>query len=317
MSALTRRRWIAGGLFLAIAVASVLSGALISQFFDDSDRQFAAATDRPAQAPMPSGFAGQFEAGLSALRDGRAHAAAQAFEAARQVDPHVPEVYVNLGFAYLEMGQAAAGKAAFEEALKLRPTQANAYYGLAECYEALQDLELAIGAMRSYAHLADREAPFQRRAQAAIWEWEAAVNQRRQRALAKEAEGARVETAKEILAAFSGRYVLLNIWATWCAPCREELPSLQRLADRVDKESVEVAALSLDQDADFAAEYLRELGIRFPSFFAQETESVRQSLEVGALPLTILYSPTGQPLHRIVGIRDWDDPTALSGLLPK
>lgn len=88
--------------------------------------------------------------------------------------PRLPEAHVNLGFARLGLQQPGAARMAFETALGLEPGQANAYYGLAMAHEALGDVDLALGAMRTYLHLArDEDAAHLRRARAAVWEWEA------------------------------------------------------------------------------------------------------------------------------------------------
>jgi thiol-disulfide isomerase/thioredoxin len=129
---------------------------------------------KPAPAPQgePAGFRAAFAAGIAHLRQGDAHSAVQAFETARRANPHAPEVYVNLGFAYLELNQPAASRAAFETASTIAPGQVNAYFGLAEALDALGDGEGAMGAMRTYLHLAPGDDPFRRRAMSALWEWE-------------------------------------------------------------------------------------------------------------------------------------------------
>lgn len=97
-----------------------------------------------------------------------------------ELSPMLPEAHANLGFALLGLQQAAAAREAFERAIALRPAQANAYYGLALAQESLGDLELALGAMRSYLQLGQRESEdHQRRARAALWEWEAQLAERR------------------------------------------------------------------------------------------------------------------------------------------
>ncbi len=97
-----------------------------------------------------------------------------------ELSPALPEAHANLGFALLGLQQPEAARVAFERAILLRPQQANAYYGLALAQEALGDLELALGAMRSYLHLGQRESDeHQRRARAALWEWEAQLAARR------------------------------------------------------------------------------------------------------------------------------------------
>lgn len=97
-----------------------------------------------------------------------------------ELSPALPEAHANLGFALLGLRQPDAARDAFERAIALRPAQANAYYGLALAQEALGDLELALGAMRSYLHLGQRESEdHQRRARAALWEWEVQLAARR------------------------------------------------------------------------------------------------------------------------------------------
>lgn len=97
-----------------------------------------------------------------------------------ELSPALPEAHANLGFALLGLQQPEAARVAFERAIALRPAQANAYYGLALAQESLGDLELALGAMRSYLHLGRSESDeHQRRARAALWEWEAQLAARR------------------------------------------------------------------------------------------------------------------------------------------
>jgi tetratricopeptide (TPR) repeat protein len=98
-----------------------------------------------------------------------------------EMSPSLPEAHTNLGFALLGLQQPGAAREAFERAIALRPAQANAYYGLALAQEALGDLELALGAMRSYLHLGQREGEdHQRRARAALWEWETQLAKHRE-----------------------------------------------------------------------------------------------------------------------------------------
>lgn len=97
-----------------------------------------------------------------------------------ELSPALPEAHANLGFALLGLQQPEAARVAFERAIALRPAQANAYYGLALAQESLGDLELALGAMRSYLHLGRSESEdHQRRARAALWEWQAQLAERR------------------------------------------------------------------------------------------------------------------------------------------
>jgi len=89
-----------------------------------------------------------------------------------QIQPDMPEVYVNMGYAYLGLKNFPSAQGAFSKAIDLKPDQANAYYGLAISFEGNNDLEPALGAMRSFIHLSDPNGKYVAKARSAIWEWE-------------------------------------------------------------------------------------------------------------------------------------------------
>lgn len=112
---------------------------------------------------------------------------------------------------------------------------------------------------------------------------------------------------------YRGQFVLLNIWATWCAPCREELPTLSRLQTALDDVPFQVIALSTDTGRLIAVQRLyRELGLDETGIFIDDTGSAMRSLTVFALPTTILLNPDGQEIGRFVGPAVWDSPAAQS-----
>jgi tetratricopeptide (TPR) repeat protein len=114
----------------------------------------------------------RFKQGVVMLHAKQYEHALTAFHRVLALDPAMPEAHVNAGFALLGMNDAAAARAFFEGAIALRKEQLNAYYGLAVASERLGDLAAARGAMRTYAHLAPKDDPFRRKAEAALWEWE-------------------------------------------------------------------------------------------------------------------------------------------------
>ncbi len=89
------------------------------------------------------------------------------------VNSTMPEAHANLGFSYFEIGEYKQAMMSFQRAMDLNPYQTNAYYGLAICYEKLGDLRAASGSMQSYIHLSKKDDPFVRKAQSALWEWQA------------------------------------------------------------------------------------------------------------------------------------------------
>jgi Flp pilus assembly protein TadD len=126
----------------------------------------------PRTASNPE-IAERFSQGVVMLHAKQYEHALTAFHRVLALDPAMPEAHVNAGFALLGMGKPAAARDFFASALELRARQLNAYYGLAVAYERLGDLPAARGAMRTYAHLAPHDDPFRRKAEAALWEWQA------------------------------------------------------------------------------------------------------------------------------------------------
>jgi predicted Zn-dependent protease len=114
----------------------------------------------------------RFTQGVIMLHAKQYEHALTAFHRVLALDPAMPEAHVNAGFALLGMREPAAARRFFEGAIALRKDQLNAYYGLAVASEQLGDLPAARGAMRTYAHLAPKDDPFRRKAEAALWEWQ-------------------------------------------------------------------------------------------------------------------------------------------------
>lgn len=113
----------------------------------------------------------RFRQGTVMLHARRYEHALTAFHRVLELDPALPEAHVNAGFALVGLRDYAKARAFFASAIDLRPKQANAYYGLAVALEGLGDTPGARGAMRTYLHLAPRDDPYRRRAEAALWEW--------------------------------------------------------------------------------------------------------------------------------------------------
>lgn len=113
-----------------------------------------------------------FKEGVGFLQQGRTHEAIIVFEAANQLKPQMPEVPVNLGFAYLARGKHEIARRHFEAALELKPDQVNAYYGLGMALQQAGDVDAALGALRTFLHFEKETSPFWRKAAAAVWEME-------------------------------------------------------------------------------------------------------------------------------------------------
>jgi thiol-disulfide isomerase/thioredoxin len=110
--------------------------------------------------------------------------------------------------------------------------------------------------------------------------------------------------------AFQGKVLVLNVWATWCPPCRKEMPSLQRLSQTLDPKRFAVIGLSTDQDALLATEFLAQGGVTFSNFFDPNGKMSKQ-LGLKVYPETFLIAPDGTLARRVTGLQDWSSPEML------
>ena len=105
-----------------------------------------------------------------------------------------------------------------------------------------------------------------------------------------------------------GKLLMINVWATWCASCRHEMPSLQRLVDTLGHDKLELVGLSVDHDEHVVREYLIEQKIHFPSYLDRQFASVNGVLGVRVFPSTFFLAPDGTLLKVIESWREWDKP---------
>lgn len=111
---------------------------------------------------------------------------------------------------------------------------------------------------------------------------------------------------------YRGKVVVLNIWATWCEPCRRELPSLQALSDQLDSQRFAVLGLAVDDDDHLVREYLIDKNIRFTNYIDPKRHIATDALGISLFPYTVLIGRDGTLLRRVPGARHWDHPDALS-----
>jgi len=115
--------------------------------------------------------------------------------------------------------------------------------------------------------------------------------------------------APRSLADFRGRVVLLNLWATWCAPCRQEMPALDRLQKALGGPGFEVLALSLDRGGLAAVNgFFKELDVRSLQPYVDQNGDALAKLGSMGIPLTMLIDRDGRELWRVLGVREWDQP---------
>jgi len=117
------------------------------------------------------------------------------------------------------------------------------------------------------------------------------------------------------LADFRGRYVLLNVWATWCAPCREEMPALARLQAKLGGPQFEVLALSIDSGgAQAVKQFFAEVGVEGLAIYVDRSLQVYSALRVLGVPTTVLLDREGREIARHVGPAEWDGPQAVQSI---
>lgn len=119
------------------------------------------------------------------------------------------------------------------------------------------------------------------------------------------------------LADFKGRAVLVNLWATWCVPCREEMPALDKLQAQFGGGKFEVVAINVDtRNPEKPRTWLHENGIRNLAYYADPTGKVLQVLQrsghVVGLPTTLLVDATGCEIALLKGPAEWSSPDALA-----
>lgn len=113
------------------------------------------------------------------------------------------------------------------------------------------------------------------------------------------------------LSSFKGKTILLNVWATWCAPCREEMPALNRLQQALGGEKFEVVALSLDRSgAEASKKFLDDVGASALRLYTDATAKQGLTLKLVGMPTTILIDKDGLELGRLAGPAEWDSEEA-------
>ena len=117
------------------------------------------------------------------------------------------------------------------------------------------------------------------------------------------------------LADYRGKVVLLNIWATWCAPCREEMPALDRLQAQVGGPAFQVLAVSVDQQGPaIARRFLAEIGVKSLDFYIDRSARAAFRLNAPGLPVTLLIDREGREVGRKLGAAEWDSPEVVADL---
>jgi len=111
------------------------------------------------------------------------------------------------------------------------------------------------------------------------------------------------------LAAYRGQVVLVNIWATWCEPCRIEMPALQRLYDSLQAEGLKIAAVSVDVAAsDSVLSFARHMGMTF-DILQDRSRAIERIYQTTGVPESFVLNRDGRIVKKVIGAHTWDSPT--------
>jgi len=111
------------------------------------------------------------------------------------------------------------------------------------------------------------------------------------------------------LSDFRGKALIINVWASWCGPCRQEMASLERLAWQETSESFVVIGISTDDSAALARQLLRQTNATISHFIDSKLQ-LETMLGASRLPLTVLVNANGQIVDKVYGAQQWDGPEA-------
>jgi len=122
-----------------------------------------------------------------------------------------------------------------------------------------------------------------------------------------------VDGKKHRLADYRGKVVMLNFWATWCPPCRYEMPSMGRAHNKLKNDNVVILAVDVGEDEDTIFSFTASYDLPFTILLDEKGKTIKL-YPVTGLPTTYLIDTRGYATHRIVGSREWDSPAILEQL---
>ncbi len=113
------------------------------------------------------------------------------------------------------------------------------------------------------------------------------------------------------LSDYRGQVLIINFWATWCPPCREEMPSMQRAWEQLVKEGILMFGIDVGESEDTIFQFTANYPVEFPLLMDLDSTVINQWPVVG-LPTTFVVDPKGRIIYRAIGGREWDDPALLA-----
>ena len=112
---------------------------------------------------------------------------------------------------------------------------------------------------------------------------------------------------------YKGKPLIINVWASWCGPCRAEMGSLERLARRYGGKQFNVIGISTDDDGNAAASFIKQSKLTFENYLDSKV-LLENMLGANAIPLTVLVDAHGRVLAKVPGAREWDAPETVAAI---
>lgn len=112
---------------------------------------------------------------------------------------------------------------------------------------------------------------------------------------------------------FKGKPLIINVWASWCGPCRAEMGSLERLARRYGGKQFNVIGISTDDDGNAAAAFIKQSRVTFENYLDSKV-FLENMLGANTIPLTVFVDARGRVLGKVRGVREWDSPEVIEAI---
>jgi len=123
-----------------------------------------------------------------------------------------------------------------------------------------------------------------------------------------------LDNKKHTLAHFIGKPLIVNFWATWCGPCRAEIPSFNRAWDKIKDKGVNMVGINIGEDPNAVFNFMREYPINFRVLLDQESDQLA-NWQAQGLPTTYILNYKGEVVYQAIGEREWDNKELLTKVL--
>ncbi len=116
------------------------------------------------------------------------------------------------------------------------------------------------------------------------------------------------------LSDYRGRVVIVNFWASWCPPCRAELPSMEQAYQTLKQQGVVMLAINVGEDAETIFNFTADYPVSFPLLLDMDAKVINAYPVIG-LPTSYIINPQGRLVYRVIGTREWTEPTLMKSIL--